>query len=556
MGLLIRNGTLVLPDRLEISDIHIGGNKILSVYPQFDSAGISRETEVIDASGLYVFPGFIDAHTHYGLGEGSEQTADGFFEGSRAAAFGGITTFIDFSDQIPGMSLVQGALKRISEAGDSVVDYTLHQGIYRMRETLHSELDDLKQMGISTVKLFTTYREFGVFFDPSGWDSLFPLCRDRKIMVCIHAEDDEIISSISRDYPEMNLSPAMHPVLRPPEAEAEAIKKVGKAAEDTKTPLYIVHLSSESGLEEVRTLRNRGVRVMTETTPHYLYLTEEKLKGTEGARMIMTPPLRTDRDNAALQQALKTGEIDIVATDHCSYRPSLKMSAADCREIPAGIPGSEEMGMMVYSRFCEGNERDLINMGNLLSRNPAEAFGLYPGKGSLLPGTDADLVLFSPGDEGCITDEGIHSASGYSPYSGLAYNGKPVMTIFRGEVIVRGGRFHGKRGRGAFRCHLRHQCGNLQMLGTFRLTFTAGNTADRSLVCFAESFVKSTQHPVVFIPGGLKVTVHGCLVEDPEISRYINTMRAGHTVAAGCTADILKAVIRVPDSGIECLLIC
>jgi dihydropyrimidinase len=450
VGLLIQNGTLVLPDRLEIADIHVDGGKIRSVEPQIAISGLARNTEIIDASGLLVFPGFIDAHTHYGLGDGEDRTADGFFEGSRAAAFGGVTTFIDFSDQVSGLSLLDGAMRRISEAENSVIDFALHQGIYNMHDNLPRELDELKQSGISSIKLFTTYRKFGVFFDPSDWKYLFPLCRDRHLMVCIHAEDDKMISNIGRHYPEKELPPSMHPVLRPAKAELNAILKVGEAAAIHNIPLYIVHLSSEAGLDAVKAVRNRGVRVIAETTPHYLLLTKEKLDGTDGAKYLMTPPLRTARDNMALQEALKNGEIDIVATDHCSYKPSQKGRFSDCRDIPAGIPGSEEMAMLVYSRLIAGEKHGLIRMANLLSRNPAEVFGLYPEKGSLLPGTDADIVLFSGNEKGVISDKGIHSKSGYSPYSGFPYSGKPVMTILRGDIIVREGQFLSAKGKGIF----------------------------------------------------------------------------------------------------------
>ncbi len=452
-GLLIRNGTLVYPDRMAKADILVEKGKIMRVEAAIALSELPRDTEIINASGLFVFPGFIDAHTHYGLGKGDDGTADGFFKGSRAAAFGGITSFIDFSDQIPCMSLAESAAIRISEAEDSTIDFALHQGIYRLHEKLPRELDELKEFGVTSVKLFTTYREFGVFFDPADWGGLFPLCRDRHIMLCIHAEDDELISEIGSRYSKKNLSPGMHPVLRPPAAEANAILKVGEAAAVHDAPLYIVHISSGAGLEALREVRKRGVRVVAETTPHYLFLDRNKLEGPEGAKFIMTPPLREAEDNAVLQHALEAGEIDIVATDHCSFKPEQKMNHRDCRDIPAGIPGSEEMSMMLFSHLSSGSRPELfpfINMGNLLSRNPAMYFGLYPEKGSLIPGTDADIVLFSASETGVISDSMIHSNAGYSVYNGYHYSGKPVMTILRGEIIVRELEFLGSKGGGRF----------------------------------------------------------------------------------------------------------
>jgi dihydropyrimidinase len=450
LGLLIQNGRLVLSDKVINADIYISNDKISRVEDKIKFSEVPADTELINAESMIIFPGFIDAHTHYGLGEGSDRTADGFFEGSRAAAFGGITTFIDFADQITGKTLVEGAEERIQQAQDAVIDFALHQGIYYMSRSLSSELDDLKNFGISIIKLFTTYKEFGCFFDPSDWSSLFPLCRDKKILITVHAENDEIIDEINDKYTEVNLPAHMHCLLRPSDAEVEALVQLGETAGKYNIPLYIVHLSSEAGLNKIRDLRNKGNKIIIETTSHYLFLTEEKLRGVDGVKFIMTPPLRKLNDTLALQQALINNEIEIVASDHCSFTPERKGNNSDCRNIPAGIPGSEEMASMVFSLLDSNEQMNLVRMGNLLSVNPAKYFGLYPEKGSLIEGTDADLVIFSPNVKGVFSDYDVHTSAAYTAYDGFAYNGKSIMTISRGKVIIRGNRFTGSRGHGRF----------------------------------------------------------------------------------------------------------
>ncbi len=450
MGLLLTGGTLVSPQGTRKADLLIAGEKILAVEETIPGHSVPGDTRIIDASGMYVLPGFIDAHTHYGLGEGEDRTADGFYEGSVAAAFGGITTFIDFADHPRKGTLAEGALTRIGEAKDSVIDFALHQGLYRMHPDIPRELDELKRLGVTALKLFTTYRQFGVYLDPSAWKDLFPLCRDKRLLVTIHAEDDELIETISRDMPPKGLGPEMHPVLRPPRAEASAFMKAGEAAGEHGMPVYFVHVSSEDALRVVRKLRKGGVRVVAETAPHYLFLTGDHLRGPDGPLYLMTPPLRTERDNRILIEALSRGEIDIVATDHCSYTPEQKKRTGDCRFIPAGVPGSGEAAVLLYSLGTGGSGFDIERLSAVFSRNPAKVFGLYPEKGSLQPGTDADIVVFSPDKEGTLSAATVKTMAGYTPYDGFRYFGAPVMTISRGKIIVVGDNFLGDRGTGRF----------------------------------------------------------------------------------------------------------
>ena len=453
MDLLLRRGNLVLESGIAAADLLIRGETIARIAPSLDSATLSPGTRVIDCAGLLVFPGFIDAHTHFGLGEGAGRAADGFYEGSAAAALGGVTTFIDFADQIPGKTLLQGANIRIGEAADAVVDFALHQGVYRFHKGIGEELDELARAGVTALKIFTTYKNFGVFLDPGAWESLFSLCAEKHFLVAIHAEDDEIIEKIAEALPPMSQSapgPGMHPFLRPARVEASAIMKTGLAALRHHLPLYFVHISSAAGMEAVKDLRRRGLKVIAETTPHYLLLTEERLAGEDGPLFLMTPPLRSPADRSALLEALASGEIDVVATDHCSYTPEQKNASADCREIPAGVPGTGEAASLLFTLLPGDIENKAKALVALFSRNPARIFGLSPKKGSLEVGTDADIAIFDPAASGIISKASIRTAAGYSPYEGLAYRGAPVMTILRGQVVSEKGGFSGARGAGKF----------------------------------------------------------------------------------------------------------
>jgi dihydropyrimidinase len=239
-------------------------------------------------------------------------------------------------------------------------------------------------------------------------------------------------------------------VLRPSEAEYRAIKSVGEIAGGVGMPLYVVHLSSGRGLDAVRELRAGGVTLMVETTPHYLLLTGALLERRDAQKYLMTPPLRTAEDNGRLWEALADGEIEIVATDHCSFTPEQKFASEDCRTVLPGIPGTEEMLQLVHTFGVKGGRIPLERMVELLSEQPAKAFGLYPRKGSLEVGSDADLVIFDPERHGLISDENRHSAAGYSPYSGTEVVGTPEATMVRGSFVVRDGTFIGRRGYGNF----------------------------------------------------------------------------------------------------------
>ncbi len=451
MNILIQNGRIVSPEEVIKKDIWVRDGRIESIKDHIDADKDARFDEVIDAAGKYVLPGIVDAHTHYLLESRGTVTADDFYSASAAGAIGGVTTAVDFADQAAGRTLLEAGRARIEASErDMAIDFGLHQCVFSMHEDIPRELQKLRDAGITTVKIFTTYKREGYFIGESGLRELFSACRDLGMMVSAHCEDDDLIDEISIKYEGRPHPPALHPVLRPAESEYRAIQKLGELAGEAGSPLYIVHLSSSRGLDAVRELRAGGTKLAVETTPHYLLLENRLLKEPEAQKYIMTPPLRTGEDNDVLWQAVSRGEIQIVATDHCTFTVEQKMGSDDCRTVLPGIPGTEELLPLIHTAGVGRGRFDIRQLVSLLSEAPARYFGLYPRKGSLLEGTDADLVLFDPEADFTIRDENRHTAAGYTPYDGFKVRGMPVLTMLRGKIIARDGEFIGERGCGRF----------------------------------------------------------------------------------------------------------
>jgi len=379
-------------------------------------------------------------------------TADDFYSGSISAAFGGVTTFIDYAEQQKGHSIIEAFINRQEEAkGNVAIDYSLHQSVCSLYNNTKKDLKELKDRGVSSLKLFTTYKEDGAMLDKEKWLELLKMSRDLKLLVTVHAEDDEMIDQIKIKYEdEKEFPPYFHTLLRPSEVEYSAIKEIGVIAKLLDMPIYIAHLSSKKGYKALREIKKNGGKIFAETTPHYLLLTEDLLKKEGAQKYFMTPPLRKKEDNITLWRAIKNNDINVIDTDHCSYTVIQKLSSSNCLDILAGIPGSETLLPLVYSYGVSRGYFDIKNMVNLLSTNPAKIFGLYPEKGSLEVGTDADLVIFDPLKKITLTDNQQHSAAGYTPFAGIEVIGYPETTILRGKIIVDNNKFYGKKGMGKF----------------------------------------------------------------------------------------------------------
>ncbi len=455
--ILIKNGLLVDNNQTKKADILIKDGLISKIEDNIPVLCCNKDIKVVDAQGKIVMPGLIDAHTHYHLVSRGTVTCDSFVQGSRLAAFGGVTTVVDFADHNKGMGLVDSANYRLDEMRSGMaIDYTIHQGVYGhgYNSTIGKQLEDLKKMGIKTLKIFTTYRNTGYLIE--NQDDLLDLFQNAKrldMMVCAHCEFNPLIEELSDKWTG-DFSPASHAKLRPAEAEGKAIDLFGSIALKANCPLYVVHVSSKCGLEAVRRLRDKGLDVYVETTPHYLFLDDSYLEGPDASLFVMTPPLRDKASNLALQTAVEDGEVQVIATDHCAFTREQKLSSSDCRTIYPGIPGTEEMFILLNTfrekEASSGKNFPLTKLVELMSTNPAKLFGLYPQKGSLEIGTDADICIFDPSEKWTLEDNNVHSASLYTPYRGFKVQGKAIMTILRGKVIMENGQYYGTPGEGHF----------------------------------------------------------------------------------------------------------
>ena len=448
-SLLIKNGLVVDTEWTRHSDILVEGSRIRRIARNISVEDCPEDVHVVDATGLCVLPGIIDAHTHYHLVSRGTVTADSFLEGSKLASYGGVTTVVDFADDNK-VSLLSSTKERLKEMREMSIDDALHQGVYAYRDSIRAEMNQMKNAGVGAIKIFTTYKNVGYLVEKrEELKEIFSAAKELGIMVCVHAEDDSIVTEISENW-KGQFRPEDHPDLRPSEAEAKAIRYVGEIAGELDMPIYIVHVSSKAGIETIRDLREKGVKVIAETTPHYLFLDRSKLSGPEGPLYVMTPPLRTKEDNEALQEALVDGEIQVVATDHCSFTREQKLESSDVRTIYPGIPGTEELLPLIYNFGHVSGQLSIGQIVNLLSTGPAKAFGLYPKKGVLQEGSDADIVLFDPSEIWTISSATTHSASHYTPYEGMTVMGRVKMTYLRGRLIMGHDIYLGLEGDGQF----------------------------------------------------------------------------------------------------------
>ena len=446
--LLITNGLLVTSEAVSRADLGITGGRIAAIGEKL--AG--RET--IDATGKLVLPGAVDEHVHLEMPVGEFASSDDFYTGTVAAACGGTTTVIDFSEPGPGQSLVEALAERRAKAdGKVVIDYGLHMTLSRADDSTLEQIPASIEAGSASFKLYMAYE--GLRLDDGGLLRSLAALREHGGRALVHAENHHAISYLTAQaLAQGRTGPENHPLTRPDIMEAEATNRLLALARVTGTPLVLAHLSSALALEAVRVARERGQTVWVETCPQYLLLDEDEYlrPGFEAAKFVMAPPPRTATDRAAIWAGLAAREIDTVATDHCPffYATQKTRGVDDFSRIPGGAPGIETRLALLYTHGVRTGHLTHERWVEVCCTEPARRFGLAPRKGTLSVGADADLVIFDPERHVTLQAETLHQNVDYSPYEGWKVQGYPETVLSRGEIIVRDGDFDGAAGRGRF----------------------------------------------------------------------------------------------------------
>jgi dihydropyrimidinase len=453
MRTLITNGTIVGADGSQVGDVLVDGETIAAIGHDLAGAGLSADL-TIDAAGRYVLPGAIDVHTHMELPFGGTFAKDTFETGTRAAAFGGTTTVVDFAVQSRGKSLRDGLDAWHSKAeGNAVIDYGFHMIMSDVNDDSLAEMDGLVAEGVPDFKVFTAYP--GVFYSDDGqiFRALQRSARNGGLIM-VHAENGPAIDVVAADeIAAGHTDPYYHGLARYPIFEGEATNRAIRLAEAAGAPLYIVHLSARDALNEVRAARNRGSRVFAETCPQYLFLSlEDMANGFNGAKFVCSPPLRPADHQAELWNGLVKDDLQLVATDHCpfDFHGQKELGRGDFRKIPNGLPGVEDRVDLLHDGGVLAGRISRERWVEVISTAPARMFGLYPRKGVVAVGSDADLVIYDPTAEHTISAKTHHMDVDYSCYEGRSVTGRSDIVLSRGEVVVRDGAFLGAKGRGQF----------------------------------------------------------------------------------------------------------
>jgi dihydropyrimidinase len=453
MRTVITNGTIVTADGSYPADVLVDGETIALIGRDLAAAGVTAD-RTIDATGRYVMPGAIDVHTHMELPFGGTFAKDTFESGSRAAAFGGTTTIVDFAVQSKGGTLRAGLDTWMAKAeGNTVIDYGFHMIMSDVTDASLVEMDQLVAAGVPDFKLFTAYP--GVFLSDDG--AIFRAMQrtaDNGGLIMMHAENGVAIDIVANQYAAAGKTdPYYHGVVRYPVFEGEATNRVIRLAEAAGVPVYIVHLSSRDALDAVRAARDRGSKAFAETCPQYLFLTLEDLgNGFEGAKFVCSPPLRPADHLEELWTGLVKDDLQLVATDHCpfDFHGQKELGRGDFRKIPNGLPAVEDRVNLLHDGGVVGGRFSRERWVEIVSTAPAKLFGMYPRKGAIAVGSDADIVIYDPERRHTISAQTHHMDVDYSIFEGRTVQGAAELVLSRGSVVIEGGAFVGSKGHGTF----------------------------------------------------------------------------------------------------------
>jgi len=459
---LIKNGTLITATENTQADLLIQEGKIARVGLGINGDGAL----IIDAAGKYIMPGGIDPHVHLDLAMFGTVSSDDHYTGHKAAAFGGTTTVMDFvEDQDPDLLKNVQALRDKADP-KAAIDYSFHLNITKFDQRVAAQIPDLIQAGVTTLKVFTAYNN-RLRLDDGDIFKLMQIAADQGMLTMLHAENGDVIDVLVEEALQAgHTEPIWHARTRPAWGAVEAVLRGAALAAQADAPLYIVHMNTAGGVDQLQYARDRGLKVMGETCPQYLFFTEEHLQRQDGAKWICSPPMRTEVDNQRIWQGIIDNTLQTVGTDHCPFFydgtkaieyegkkvkiPGKELGKIDFTKIPNGLPGVEDRMPILWT---EGVVKGLLTPNQFVSftsTNAAKIFGLYPRKGALLPGSDADLVIWDPDKKLKYGVEVAHQRTDYNLYEGWELQGYPDQVFLRGECIVDGEEWLGKKGQGEF----------------------------------------------------------------------------------------------------------
>ena len=463
MAILIKSGKIITASESFYADILIEGEKISAVAENIPE---QEGMQVIDAKGKLIMPGGVDVHTHLELPMAGTVSSDDHYTGHKAAAFGGTTTVIDFISQ--DFPHLQDCVNTWHQKADNkaAVDYSFHMNITHFDDIIAKEIPQLKKEGITTLKVFTAYNN-RLRLDDGAIFKVMRIARDNGMLVMVHAENGDVIDVLTEEaLAAGHTSPEWHALTRPALGAVESVFRTISLSALAEAPVYIVHMNTKGGVEHVRWARQKGLPVMGETCPQYMFFTIKQLRQPDGAKWICSPPMRSEEDNAGIWKAVEDGTMQVMATDHCPFFydgttpimyegqpiaiPGKELGKDDFTRIPNGLPGVGDRLMVLWSCGVGTNRISPNRFVELTSTNPAKIFGMYPQKGTLLPGSDADIAIWDPDKEIQYGYKYAQHRTDYNIYEGWPMKGVVEKVILRGKLIVDGSKWLGVKGEGRF----------------------------------------------------------------------------------------------------------